>query len=140
MLPNEPIAPPITSTATVQVAPAASVGKLDKSPFAKRETIDAPGTAVSVDPSVGFSQSVTAFDGAATTIPGGSASVNYRVPRSDPLALLSMVKVKVLRPPNGTVDGAKLLVKPGRPASTVRSSVAVPLLPASAVRSPVRLV
>ena len=50
------------------------------------------------------------------------------------------MNVKVLRSPSGTVDGANDLVKPGSVVSTVRSSVAVPLLPWLEVRSPVRLV
>ena len=58
------------------------------------------------------------------------------MPNVHPAQLLSIVKLRVLRPPNGTVDGAKLLVKPGRSAATVRSAVAGPLLPALEVRSP----
>ena len=43
-------------------------------------------------------------------------------------------------PPNETLEGAKPFVKPGSVVTTVRSSVAVPELPAEDVRSPVVLV
>ena len=42
------------------------------------------------------------------------------------LALLSMVKVRVLLPPKKTVSGLKLLLNPGRSAVTVRAAEAVP--------------
>ena len=48
---------------------------------------------------------------------------------------LSMVNVNVDRSPKLTVLGAKLLVKPGRAGSTVKSADAVPLLPWLEVRS-----
>ena len=51
-------------------------------------------------------------------------------------AVLSMVKVRVLRAPKPMDDGAKALENPGRSAATVRSAVALPLLPALDVRSP----
>ena len=56
------------------------------------------------------------------------------------MALLSSVKVSVLRAPMLRVVGEKLLLKPGRLAATTRSAVAVPLLPALEVRSPETLV
>ena len=50
-----------------------------------------------------------------------------------------MVRVRVLRSPRETELGAKLLENPGRSVATMRSSVAVPLLPSDDVRSPVAL-
>lgn len=51
-----------------------------------------------------------------------------------------MVKVNVDRPPKETLFGEKLLENPGRVALTVRSAVAVPLLPSLEVRAPLVLV
>ena len=79
----------------------------------------------------------------ATTIPAGRLSTKLRSNAVEVLAPLSMVNVRVLRPPKKTVSGEKLLLKAGRsvlPELTVRSSVADPLLPASEVRSPEMLV
>lgn len=78
--------------------------------------------------------------GSAISRPAGRSSVNSKPDSTVPLAELSIVNVRVLRLPNGTDDGEKLLVKPGRSVATVRSAVAAPLLPALDVRSPETLV
>ena len=70
------------------------------------------------------------------TIPGGSWSINARPAAALVLAVLSMVNVRVLRPPNGTELGEKPLVNPGSSMATAKSAVAGPLLPAPEVRSP----
>ncbi len=81
-------------------------------------------------------QVVDALAGVATTMPPGRRSVNARLLAACPLAVLSMVNVRVLVSPGVMVLGEKLLLNPGLPASTVRVAVAVPLLPALDVRSP----
>ena len=81
-----------------------------------------------------------ALAGSATTIPAGSVSVKRMTLATVPLSELSMVKVRVLRPPNSTVAGSKLLLKPGRSISTISMSVAVPLLPKVELRAPEVLV
>ena len=74
--------------------------------------------------------------GSAISRPVGRLSLKLRVAKFKALAELSMVKVKVLRPPRGMVLGKKLLLKPGRVVSTVKSALAGPLLPALEVKSP----
>ena len=108
-----------TSTVTVHVAPIANKAK----PAVAVVMTLVPGTAVSGRPV----QVVDALAGSAISIPVGRLSVNPRRDTGDPLRELSMVNVKVLLPPSGTVDGAKLLENPGRSVATVKSSVAVPL-------------
>ncbi len=47
-----------------------------------------------------------------------------------------MVSVRTLVPPAEMVLGTKLLMSPGRPPSTFKVALAVPLLPALDVKSP----
>src|SRR6056297_425331 len=132
MLSATPTPAPLTSTVAVQPVPA-PIGLKGKPPS---DTVVPPGDALKVDPG----QSVDALGGSATSIAGGNSSVNTGFKKPLALALLSSVKVSVLRPPMFSVAGEKLLVKPGRLAVTTRSAVAAPLLPALEVRSPEVLV
>ena len=137
-LSSMPVAVAVTSTVTVQVAPApaASDGAVGREPMVWRKTTLVPAVAVNVVPT-GPLQVVAALAGSAMTIPAGRLSVKRRsFAAAAPMTVLSMVKVSVLRPPRGTELGEKLLVKPGKVARTIKSSVAVPLLPAEDVRSP----
>jgi hypothetical protein len=59
----------------------------------------------------------------ASVIPAGRLSVKSRAEAANALALLSMVKVKVLMPPTTELAGAKVFVNPGG-GSMVRSAVA----------------
>ncbi len=59
-----------------------------------------------------------------------------RLLTEDSLALLSMVKVNVLRSPIPMELGEKLFVNPGRVKSTSRVALAEPLFPALDVKSP----
>ena len=79
---------------------------------------------------------VAAFAGVATSVPAGRLSVKSRRVAGAPLALLSMVNVRVLTPPTAMEAGAKFLLNPGGVAVTVRVSDADPLLPNVDVRSP----
>ena len=115
----------VTSTTTVQVAPIGRTSKPGKrvEPLASSAMTLVPGTAVSVVlGALALMQSVEALAGSATTIPTGRLSVKSRLPTREALAELSMVKVRVLLPPRGTVLGAKLLENPGRVVVTVRST------------------
>ena len=79
-----------------------------------------PGVAVSVVSGAdALMQSVEALAGSAITNPDGKLSVKSKLPTREGLAMLSMVNVRVLRPPRGTELGAKLLLKPGRLVVTV---------------------
>ena len=75
--------------------------------------------AVSVPPV----QVVEAAGAGATTTPAGRLSVNDRPVAASALALLSMVKVRVLTPVSGTTAGANALANAGG-GSTARVSVA----------------
>jgi hypothetical protein len=130
-----PAPPGVTSTSTVQLAPAPSTGKL-REPLAKKEIWLVPEVAVNEGGVDEVPQSVDALAGVAMTIPAGMLSVKTMFVTFEALALLSIVSVRVLLWPAEMGFGEKLLLNPGRLASTVKSAVADPLLPASDVRSP----
>ena len=135
-LSSMPLPVAVTSTVTMQLSPASNAGK-PRLPLEKREMTLVPGVVVSVAGERGSSQSVKeALAGSAMTIPTGKMSVKLKSSASEPKAGLSIVNVRVLRPPRGTLDGEKLLENPGRSSSTVKLAVASPLLPALEVRSP----
>lgn len=122
-----------TSTVTVQLLPAPRTSKPGKKvlPSALRITELEPGTAVIVVSGAdALMQSVDALAGSATTRPAGKLSVKSIFPTADAFSVLSIVKVKVLRPPNGTELGEKLFVNPGRVVMTVRSVARLMLEPA----------
>jgi hypothetical protein len=99
-----------------------------------------PGLAVRTGTKGAVAQSVVRLLGEATITPAGRLSTKEASSTGEGLAELSRVKVKVARLPSGEVLGEKLLENPGSSVVTVRSAVAVPLLPAEEVRSPVVLV
>ncbi len=68
-------------------------------------------------------QVVAAFAGVATIRPDGKLSVKSRLSAARELALLSMVKVRVLIPPKTIVSGVNTLLKVGI-GSMMRSAVA----------------
>ena len=117
----------VTSACTVQLAPAATLP-----PTYWMEPL--PALAVSVPPV----QVVEALGGVATVIPAGRLSTKAKLASATVDAVLSMVKVSVLTPPDTMLVGAKALLKPGC-GITVRVSLAVPLLPVFEVRSPLVL-
>ncbi len=125
-----PTALPMTSTETVQVE---GIMKLT-APLLKLMTLD-PGTAVTTPVDMLKEQVVAAFEGPATTIPVGRISVKLMIKAAVLFNELSMVKVRVLRPPRLTEAGAKLLLNPGRSVATVRVSLAVPLSGAEDIRT-----
>ena len=118
----------VTSTLSVQVDAPATVP-------AVRLIDPLDATAVGVPPQVFATPGV-----GATVTPAGSASV-----KSSPVdavvafAVLSIVNVSVLVPPLAIGSSANAFVNTGI-AATINVSVAVPLLPAVDVRSPVTFV
>ncbi len=110
-----PVAVPVTSTVTVQLADAAAV------PEAKLMVLLA-ATAVGVP----AAQVVAAFGVAATTTPVGRLSVNDRPVASEPLAVLLMVKVTVELLPMTTLAGANALAKVGGDPNTPPEIVIAP--------------
>jgi hypothetical protein len=94
--------------------------------------VELPGVAVRIPP-----QEVDAFASVAITIPPGMGSEKLKSLAAPPsFSVLSISKFSVLVPPGGIELGSKLLIRPGRPASTFRVASAVPPLPALDVRSP----
>ena len=77
--------------------------------------------------------------GLAISMPVTSMSENVAECAAAELLVLSIVKVKVERSPNETDAGENDLLNPGRSEATVRSAVALPLLPSLEVRSPLTL-
>jgi hypothetical protein len=116
-----------TSTDTVQLPPAATVARSGKKEL--KDTELPPAVAETVPPQV-----FETLSGLATSSPEGKLSLNDSWLAAEEFAVLSMVKVRVLRPPKATALGKKLLEKPGRSAATVRSALAGPLEPLSHVR------
>ena len=121
MLLSSPPAVAVTSTVTVQVAPAATAGKAPM-PLASRVITLVPASAVRVGGSTAVPQVVEALAGSAISIPVGRLSVKSRLSTFEALAMLLIVKVRVLLPPRGTIPGAKILENPGRVVATVRST------------------
>ena len=72
------------------------------------------------------------------TTPTGRLSLKFRLVAATVLAVLLMVKLRVLVPPRRMESGPKLLLKSGG-GLTVKLSLAVPLLPRDEVRSPLVL-
>ena len=84
-------------------------------------TLD-PAAAVSVPPL----QVANAFAGVAITNPAGRSSLTSRLSAAAVLAVLSIVRVNVLLPPNAIGLGPKLFPNPGG-GFTVSVALAVPL-------------
>ena len=94
--------------------------------------VPAPAAAVSVPPV----HVVAALDGVATITPAGSVSVKSTAVAATPLPVLSSVKLSVVVETATIESGENAFVNVGD-VSTVRLSLAVPLLPPDEVRSPV---
>ena len=124
--------PPVatTSTLTVHVSIPLSIAP---TPTPERLKTLVPGTAVTTGV-LEKVQVVDALAGEAISIPVGRLSVNASESAKSGLRELSMVKVRVLLPPSGTVDGAKLLENPGRSVATVKSTASDMLLAALELR------
>ena len=86
--------------------------------------------------SVPLVQVFIALLGLAILMPVGKVSLNANDDTALALAVLSMLNVKVDRSPSDTDAGLNDLLNPGRSVVTVKSAVALPLLPALEVRSP----
>lgn len=111
----------VTSTVMVQLADAATVPPL-------KVTTLVPAAAVRVPP-----QALALLAGVVTTIAAGRLSVNANAVAATVLAVLSIVKVRVLVAPKMIGSGENTLAKVGG-GFTVRVSLAVPLVPSDEVR------
>ncbi len=129
-----PTALPTTSTVKVAVPP---IAISSVKPVVLYDITLVPGTAVKVPIPVFVED---ALDGEAMTISAGKLSVKVMPSTFPVFAVLSIVKVNVLRSPRFTDAGLKLLKNPGRLVATVKLAEAVPLFPALEVKSPVVLV
>lgn len=122
---RKPAMPEVTSTEMVQIPEAATVPP-DKS------TLDEPAVALNVPPQVLF-----AFGGLATVkLMPAKLSVNASAVTATKLALLSMVKVKVLTSPAAIGSFVKALLKAGGlglfTVIEAEAVVPVPVLPVNA--------
>ena len=113
----------VTSTLTVQLAPAATEPP-------DRLTTPEPAAAVSVP-----LQPLLLLAGVATSMPAGRLSVKSSVVAATGLLVLLITKLKVETPPAAIAAGEKDLLNVGATVA-LSESLAVPLLPRSEVRSP----
>ena len=113
----------MTSTSTVQVAPAKTEPKLKLKELLK-------GTAVTAGVPTPPLQFVVAFGCDAISNPEGSELENIKKLAVEPLIVLSIVYCKVLVELGVIVAGENKALNPGLAESTVNVALAVPELPA----------
>jgi len=123
-LSRRPMAVAVTSTPMVQL----SLARMNPS---IKETVFPPAGAVGLP-----LQPFERLGGPAISSPTGRLSPKDKLETREPIAVLSMVKVRRLVAPSWTMAGLKLLEKPGRSSAMVSVAVAGPLLPAVDVKSP----